>query len=193
MIDNLLFQVGKLGQCDQAAYTAYPLKQSVGSYLYLTLHRPANVDDPVIFSRIIEAVNELAQEKTIFFPVHPRTAARIEEFDIRLDKNVRVLPPLGFTESLLFWKDAEAVLTDSGGLQEETTALGVPCVTIRDNTERPITVEIGTNVLAGTERETILAAYSESLAKRGQSRVPELWDGCASERIWDVLTRNASL
>jgi UDP-N-acetylglucosamine 2-epimerase (non-hydrolysing) len=94
---------------------------------------------------------------------------------------------LGFRESLFLWKDAEAVLTDSGGLQEETTALGIPCVTIRDNTERPITVEIGTNVLAGTGKSTILDAYKKSLAKKSSAKVPPLWDGKASERIWSIL------
>ena len=111
----------------------------------------------------------------------------MEQFAINLSDRIVQLPPLGFTESLFLWKDAEIVITDSGGLQEETTALGVPCVTIRENTERPITVEVGTNVLAGTGREAILAAYRESIARRGKASVPELWDGKASERIWDVL------
>lgn len=92
-----------------------------------------------------------------------------------------------FRESLFLWKVAEAVLTDSGGLQEETTALGIHCVTIRENTERPITVEIGTNVLAGTGTSAILDAYSESLVKKGSAKVPPLWDGKASERIWSIL------
>jgi UDP-N-acetylglucosamine 2-epimerase (non-hydrolysing) len=187
MIDNLLYQAEQLARRDESSFAGYSLKQTTGSYLYLTLHRPANVDDPVIFSRIIEAVNDLARSQTVFFPVHPRTAVKIEEFGIKLSSNVRILPPLGFSESLYLWKDAEAVLTDSGGLQEETTALGVPCVTIRDNTERPITVDVGTNVLAGTEPAAIRAAYRESLAKREWARVPELWDGAASERIWATL------
>ena len=94
---------------------------------------------------------------------------------------------VSFTESLFLWKDAQVVLTDSGGLQEETTALGKPCVTIRDNTERPVTVQIGTNVLAGTKKEDILRAYDESIEKAKKSRVPEKWDGKAAERIWDVI------
>jgi UDP-N-acetylglucosamine 2-epimerase (non-hydrolysing) len=98
-----------------------------------------------------------------------------------------LLPPLGFRDSLFLWKDAQIVLTDSGGLQEETTALGVPCVTIRENTERPITVEIGTNVLAGTTREGILKAYGESLKKKGRAAIPPKWDGRASERIWEAI------
>ena len=111
----------------------------------------------------------------------------MEEFGITVSERVHLLPPLGFRESLFLWKDAEAVLTDSGGLQEETTALGVPCVTIRENTERPITVEMGTNVLAGTTKTAIIDAYRRSLEKRGSARVPPLWDGMASDRIWKIL------
>ena len=190
MIDNLLFQAGEIEKRPGDSFAGYPLKQSAGPYLYLTLHRPSNVDDRETFQSIIAAVNELARDKTIFFPVHPRTSLKMEEYGIRIADGVRLLPPLGFTESLFLWKDAEAVLTDSGGLQEETTSLGIPCVTIRDNTERPITVEVGTNVLAGTTRDSILAAYRESLLKRGRARVPDLWDGRASERIWEILVRD---
>jgi len=111
----------------------------------------------------------------------------MEEFGLRMSERVHLLPPLGFRESLFLWKDAEVVLTDSGGLQEETTALGIPCVTIRENTERPITVEMGTNVLAGTSKTGILDAYRQSLAKRESASVPPLWDGMASDRIWEIL------
>jgi UDP-N-acetylglucosamine 2-epimerase (non-hydrolysing) len=111
----------------------------------------------------------------------------MEAFDIIFSENIRLLSPLGFTESLFLWKDARVVLTDSGGLQEETTALGVPCVTIRENTERPITVGMGTNVLAGTSREGILNAVQKSLAKGKNASVPPLWDGRAAERIWEIL------
>ena len=168
-------------------FPVYPLKKSAGKYLFMTLHRPSNVDDRETFLGIAEAVNELARERTVFFPVHPRSRRKIEEFGIRLSERVHLLSPLGFRESLFLWRDAEAVLTDSGGLQEETTALGVPCVTIRENTERPITVEMGTNVLAGTTKTGILHAYRRSLEKRERSRVPPLWDGKASERIWRIL------
>jgi UDP-N-acetylglucosamine 2-epimerase (non-hydrolysing) len=103
-----------------------------------------------------------------------------------------LLSPLGFKESLFLWKDAKVVLTDGGGLQEETTALGVPCVTIRENTERPITVELGTNVLAGTTKAGILRACREALEKARHATVPPLWDGRASERIWDVICLSVS-
>jgi len=187
MIDNLLHQAQRLEEEDVCDLSTFSLKGERGAYCFMTLHRPSNVDCRETFEQIAVALNEIAQEKTIFFPVHPRTRKMMEEFGIRLDAGIVQLPPLGFRESLFLWKDAAAVLTDSGGLQEETTALGVPCVTIRENTERPITVEMGTNVLAGTGAEAILGAYRQSLAKRSKAKVPELWDGNASERIWQVL------
>jgi len=111
----------------------------------------------------------------------------MERFQIGFSKNIKLISPLGFKESLFLWKDAKVVLTDSGGLQEETTALGIPCVTIRENTERPITVEMGTNVLAGTSKEGILKAYGEALEKAKHAAVPPLWDGKAAERIWEII------
>ena len=187
MVDNLLYQCGRVKEMDADRFAASPLKKLAGKYLFMTLHRPSNVDHREIFTDIAGAVNEIARDRTIFFPVHPRTRKKMEEFDIRLSDRVHLLSPLGFRESLFLWKDAEAVLTDSGGLQEETTALGIPCVTIRDNTERPITVEIGTNVLAGTGKSAIIECYKKSLAKKDIAKVPPLWDGKASERIWSIL------
>jgi UDP-N-acetylglucosamine 2-epimerase (non-hydrolysing) len=190
MIDNLLYQNANLrnGGIDVRALSVYGLKQEKGRYSFLTLHRPSNVDNAGTFREIVSALNEIAEDTPILFPVHPRTRKMAEQFGIEFSEKIALLPPLGFKESLFLWKDAEVVLTDSGGLQEETTALGVPCVTIRDNTERPITVEIGTNVLAGTTRAGILKAYEESLRKTGAA-IPPKWDGKASERIWEVLLR----
>lgn len=190
MIDNLLFQTRRFGDgtLDVSALSVYPLKQEKKRYIFATLHRPSNVDDYATFHGIVSAFNEIAENLPILFPVHPRTRKRAEQFGIQFSERITLLPPLGFMDSLFLWKDAEAVLTDSGGLQEETTALGVPCVTIRENTERPITVEIGTNVLAGTTRESILRAYRESLQKKARAVVPPKWDGRAAERIWAVLT-----
>jgi UDP-N-acetylglucosamine 2-epimerase (non-hydrolysing) len=159
----------------------------------MTLHRPSNVDDRDTFSTIVEAVNMLAGDRTVFFPVHPRTKQMMELHGISFSDRVQLLPPLGFRESLALWSGAEAVLTDSGGLQEETTALGVPCVTIRENTERPVTVSLGSNVLAGTSVDGILAAYDASLEKKGRATVPPMWDGRASERIWTILMQERSL
>lgn len=188
MIDNLLHQVQRLATVDTAPFPGSDLKRGGKPYLFLTLHRPSNVDSAPVFRGIAAAINRLAEEMTIFFPVHPRTRKMMESHGVVLSPQVVMLPPLGYREALFLWKDARAVLTDSGGLQEETTALGVPCVTIRENTERPITVRMGTNVLAGTGTDAILAGYRESLAKRASARVPPLWDGKASERIWQVLT-----
>jgi UDP-N-acetylglucosamine 2-epimerase (non-hydrolysing) len=191
MVDNLFHQAEKLALEGGTRFATAPLKEAAGPYLFLTLHRPSNVDHRETFAGIADAVNELARERSVFFPVHPRTRGKMEEYAIRMGERVHILSPLSFTESLFLWKDAEAVLTDSGGLQEETSALGVPCVTIRENTERPVTVEIGTNVLAGTSRDGILEAYRKSLARKGNAKVPPLWDGKAAHRIWSLLLAHA--
>jgi len=187
MVDNLFHQLEKLQRMDQRAFSTLSLKQENPDYAFLTLHRPSNVDSRQKFEGIVSALNKIASERAILFPVHPRTSKMISEFGIRFSSNVHLLPPLGFMESLSLWKDSKVVLTDSGGLQEETTALGVPCVTIRDNTERPITVEMGSNILAGTTPEGILDSYRKSLNGRGAFGIPPKWDGRASERIWEVL------
>jgi len=134
-------------------------------------------------------LNEIARDLPILFPVHPRTRNQLGRNGLRFSESVFLLPPLGFRDALYLWKDAALVLTDSGGLQEETTALGIPCFTIRENTERPVTIEEGTNTLVGVRPEGILAAFSDFRAGRvKKGRVPELWDGCAAARILDVLT-----
>ena len=193
MIDNLLHQVDILSKSNPSQIITRMLNEATTPYLFMTLHRPSNVDDRATFCSIVEAVNRLARDRSIFFPVHPRTKQMMELHGVSFSKNVQILPPLGFRESLALWSGAEAVLTDSGGLQEETTALGVPCITIRENTERPVTVSLGSNVLAGTSVEGILAAYDESLAKKDQAVVPPMWDGRASERIWTILMQELSL
>jgi UDP-N-acetylglucosamine 2-epimerase (non-hydrolysing) len=191
MIDNLFHQLKELEKKDKKRFSTYDLKKNHNNYIFLTLHRPSNVDFKDNFEEIAAALNRIAQEKSILFPVHPRTQKMMHQFDIKLSKEVVLLPPLGFRESLFLWKDAALVMTDSGGLQEETTALGVPCITLRENTERPITIEMGTNVLAGNNKETILEAYSVSIGKRGKEFLgPPKWDGRASERIWEVLINN---
>ena len=187
MVDNLLYQVQRLSAQEATTLQAHSLKQAASPYLFLTLHRPSNVDSPEAFLRIAAAINQLAEKRTVVFPVHPRTRNMMEAHGVAFSERVILLPPLGYRDALFLWKDAEAVLTDSGGLQEETTALGVPCVTIRENTERPITVEIGTNVLAGTSTASIIAGYRESLEKLSRAKVPALWDGKASQRIWQIL------
>jgi UDP-N-acetylglucosamine 2-epimerase (non-hydrolysing) len=187
MIDNLFHQYEALKNGGTEHFSTSRIKDEKKPYLFLTLHRPSNVDDRGAFRGIASALNEIAAERPILFPVHPRTQKMMETFGIELSARIVQLPPLGFRESLFLWKDAEAVLTDSGGLQEETTALGVPCITIRDNTERPVTVTMGTNILAGTKRESILGAWRFRGEKMKKCSVPPLWDGKASVRIWDVL------
>lgn len=188
MIDNLLFQVRKLKADDGRGFKTFDLKQKSRDYVFLTLHRPSNVDTRENFGEIAKALNHIAGERPILFPVHPRTLKMMKKFDIHLSDNVNLLPPLGFKESLFLWKDAALVMTDSGGLQEETTALGLPCVTLRENTERPVTIEMGTNILGGVSKESILDAYRKSLDQKGKEhRVPPGWDGRSSERIWEIL------
>lgn len=191
MIDNLYHQLEVLKSEELENYSVYKLNKEKNPYIFLTLHRPSNVDNGEIFRGIASALNEIAGEQPIYFPVHPRTRKMIDHFGIEFSENIVLLPPLGFRESLLLWKDARAVMTDSGGLQEETTALGVPCITIRENTERPVTLIEGTNILAGTRRESILSAYRSIPEKVINYSAPSKWDGRASERIWSVLASPA--
>ena len=162
-------------------------------YAALTLHRPSNVDDPVKLRAILGAVGEVSRRIPVVFPVHPRTRARIGEHGLAavLESGaVLALPPVGYLEMLGLMQRARLVLTDSGGIQEETTALGIPCVTLRENTERPITAEEGTNTVVGQDPGRIIATVDDILRTGGKAgRIPELWDGQASQRIAAVLRR----
>lgn len=157
-------------------------------YAVLTLHRPSNVDTIDSIKPIWTAISELARKIPVFFPVHPRTRSRIAAYDFPNEKGISMVDPLGYLDMLCVVKNATVVLTDSGGLQEETTSLGIPCITIRNTTERPVTVEIGTNYLTGTKTEKILATAGEILSGNGKrGAIPPLWDGHASERIAEIL------
>ena len=192
MIDNLFYQAGKLDGDIPGRFPTSKIKEKLEDYAFLTLHRPSNVDTKSGFREITEALNAIADKMPILFPVHLRTKKMMDEFDLQLSNNISLFSPLSFKESLFLWKDARVVLTDSGGLQEETTALGIPCVTIRENTERPITIKMGTNILAGTKKETILKAFEEAIARpKDQFKVPPKWDGRAAERIWKILLKKA--
>jgi UDP-N-acetylglucosamine 2-epimerase (non-hydrolysing) len=159
------------------------------SYGLVTLHRPSNVDDPDTLRALISTLGEIARDMRLVFPVHPRTRARLDAAGIVLDpKRLLLTDPLGYLDFLKLMAEAKLVLTDSGGVQEETTVLGVPCVTLRDNTERPVTVAEGTNRLGGTRRESILRAVAEARQGGGSARVPSLWDGKAADRVVDVLS-----
>jgi UDP-N-acetylglucosamine 2-epimerase (non-hydrolysing) len=159
-----------------------------GRYAVLTLHRPSNVDNPEVFRRILTAVRTIAETVPVIFPVHPRTRQRIREFgfDDALG-GVTLTDPLGYIDFLSLTSHARLILTDSGGLQEESTALGIPCLTLRENTERPITVTHGTNQVVGTDTEAILAGYQRAFIDRGGQPRPPLWDGHTAGRIAHVL------
>ena len=156
-------------------------------YALVTLHRPANVDDSVTLKGILESLLEVNRDLAVVFPAHPRTRKRIDDFGLNAGQ-LRVLDPLPYVDFLGLQSRATVVITDSGGIQEETTYLGVPCLTVRENTERPITVSMGTNVLVGRDPEKLRTELSRVLAgKAKKGTVPPLWDGRAGERIADIL------
>jgi UDP-N-acetylglucosamine 2-epimerase (non-hydrolysing) len=164
-----------------------------GDYAVLTLHRPSNVDDPRKLAGLLATLEQAGERLPIVFPAHPRTAQRIDAAKAHgapAPGRLRLRAPAGYLEMLGLMRGAKVVLTDSGGIQEETTALGVPCLTLRDNTERPITVDQGTNTVVGTEPARILGALDEVLRTGGKrGRRPELWDGRAAERIAAVVAQ----
>ena len=152
-------------------------------YALVTLHRPANVDDGAVLKRILQSLLEVSQDLSVIFPAHPRTRKRIADFGLHADQ-LQILDPLSYLEFLAMQSRATVVITDSGGVQEETTYLGVPCLTLRENTERPVTVSLGTNVLVGRDSDKLRSELSRVLA--GQAKkgtIPPLWDGHAGERI----------
>ena len=180
MIDSLTKNL------DRALTAPLPGGLAAGTYALLTLHRPSNVDDPSALLRLVDAINAIAQNIPIVFPAHPRTAHRVS--GSHLHERVQLMEPLGYLAFLGLMARARLVLTDSGGIQEETTVLHVPCLTLRQNTERPITCEQGTNRVVGTEPEDILRSALQVLnAPPPKNRAPERWDGFAGERIAEIL------
>ncbi|MDO6461359.1 UDP-N-acetylglucosamine 2-epimerase (non-hydrolyzing) [Granulosicoccaceae sp. 1_MG-2023] len=189
MIDNLLYQIERLNRGEASAPLSSEMKQSLGDYAITTLHRPANVDTAESLQTLVGILNQVAERIKLIFPVHPRTRQNLDKFGLSLSDKIIQLEPLSYHEFLNFFRDARFVLTDSGGLQEETTALGVPCITLRDSTERPITVEEGSNLLAPLDEAVVLEEVGRILEGKGKSgRVPQFWDGKAAERILDVLS-----
>ncbi len=161
-------------------------------YALVTLHRPSNVDDPTVFGRIVESISRIAEDLDVIFPVHPRTRERIARFGLadRIGRmaRLRLTEPMGYFDFLKLTSHARVVLTDSGGVQEETTILQVPCITLRENTERPVTVTDGTNQLAGTDPDRIADAYQRVVrGEIGRRQAPLGWDGKAAERIVEIL------
>lgn len=190
MIDSLLASKERADQL--------PVLKNLGlaphGYAVCTLHRPSNVDDPRVLGGLLSAIAHVASRVPVVFPVHPRTRKMISEQGLNSaferNPNLRPVDPMGYLEFLALTSQARLILTDSGGLQEETTALGVPCLTLREQTERPITVEEGTNEVVGTDPDRIREAADRSLNGQGKKgRVPEYWDGRSGERIADLFSR----
>lgn len=162
-------------------------------YAYLTLHRPSNVDNKKVLLGILQALAEIQQHIKIIWPIHPRTRKKIEEFnfsDVLKAKGIILVEPLGYLDSLKLISESRFTLTDSGGIQEETTILNIPCLTLRNNTERPVTVEQGTNTIVGTDRKKIAKESLSNLEKgRNRKPAPKLWDGKAAGRIVEILIK----
>jgi UDP-N-acetylglucosamine 2-epimerase (non-hydrolysing) len=190
MIDSLLGQLERA----RASSIREALNIHDQDYVVLTLHRPSNVDETAVFVRVLGALEEIARRVPIVFPAHPRTRKMIKELGLteRVEsiKGLMIIEPVGYLDFLNLLSGARLVLTDSGGIQEESTVLGIPCVTLRNNTERPITVEIGTNTIAGTDPLKIIKAAErafESPIDKSTLDVPPLWDGHTAERIVEAL------
>jgi len=194
MVDNLFYQLERLKHADVSGSAAADFKERAtakgGRYGVVTMHRPSNVDNAATLARIGGALREIAAKLPLIFPLHPRTRENMKAVGIDLGPNVTLVGPQAYMSFLNIWKDATVVLTDSGGLQEETTALGIPCITVRENTERPVTVEEGSNVLVGTDPDRIVAEARRVQRGEGKKgRRPALWDGRAAERIVEILVR----
>jgi UDP-N-acetylglucosamine 2-epimerase (non-hydrolysing) len=185
MIDTLVHLLPKSQANWYQLLKLYPHER----YILVTLHRPVNVDDPVTLAEIMSALETISEQVPVLFPVHPRTKARLNEYGLQ-PKNPRlsILEPLGYLDFLALQEHAVLVLTDSGGIQEETTYLGVPCLTVRANTERPVTISMGTNQLVDSEKLSLVKAMQDRLAdSRKNKRMPLLWDGHTAARIVKVF------
>jgi UDP-N-acetylglucosamine 2-epimerase (non-hydrolysing) len=184
MIDTLLAAKEKA----MASTVLERLSVKEGAYGLVTLHRPSNVDDPVALKERLDTLDHIAKTVPLVFPVHPRTRARLASLGATPDPSRWTLTdPVGYLDFVKLMASARIVLSDSGGIQEETTILGVPCVTIRDNTERPVTIHEGTNILAGTTHEGILRGFTQAMALKPAGRVPKFWDGKTAGRIAKIL------
>jgi len=188
MIDTLLKNKAKA----ETSNILNQLNLDGNDFAVLTLHRPANVDDPLIFGRILDALEVIQNDMPIIFPVHPRTKKNLVSSSLgermEIQPNLQFIDALGYLDFLKLMSSAKIVLTDSGGIQEETTILDIPCLTLRENTERPVTVEIGSNQIVGTDTSRIISAYRQAVNGGWRKpQMPPLWDGRASERIVKIL------
>jgi UDP-N-acetylglucosamine 2-epimerase (non-hydrolysing) len=192
MIDSLLANLEEAARSD----IRETLDVDAGEYGVVTLHRPSNVDSPASLVPLIDTLIDISTRLPLIFPVHPRTSAKIREFgleDAIKSSRLRLIEPLGYLDFLRLYSGAKLVLTDSGGLQEETTFLGIPCLTLRENTERPITIEMGSNILVGTDPARIKEEVEKALASPDRKYPrPEFWDGKAARRICDELQKPAA-
>jgi UDP-N-acetylglucosamine 2-epimerase (non-hydrolysing) len=186
MIDTLVQFLPKA----EELFAGLKEKLSLDRFGLVTLHRPSNVDDEVVFLPMLQVLDELSRDLPLIFPVHPRTRDRWSAQLKQCNPNLRTIEPLGYLEFLALQKHASIVITDSGGIQEETTYLGTPCLTLRENTERPITITAGTNVLIGRDWKLLREEFAKSLnGYRKQGGQIPLWDGHASDRIAEILSR----
>jgi UDP-N-acetylglucosamine 2-epimerase (non-hydrolysing) len=183
MIDSLLTNMNRFKKPE--IYDSIPLQ--TGGYFVLTMHRPTNVDEVEHLTVMLKEITDNVHHLPVVFPIHPRTASILSEHKIKAD-NLFITEPLGYLEFNYLVKNAKAVITDSGGITEETTVMGIPCLTLRDNTERPETCTIGTNLLVGTNPANIKPALDRLFAGQWQKgSIPELWDGHTAERIVNIL------
>ena len=204
MIDTLLIHIEIAKKSVILEKLRLRKNNNIKKYALVTLHRPSNVDNPRILKGILNALNELAREIPIIFPAHPRTIKQVKKFRLqeminyednflsnglnKTDRNILTFPPLGYLDFISLISNATIVLTDSGGIQEETTILGIPCLTLRASTERPITVKEGTNILVGNDPDKIMHTALNVLKNgRIRKKIPKFWDGKASERIMKIL------
>ena len=190
MIDSL---VSNLEKTNSKILKKLNIKEK--QYALVTLHRPSNVDKKDILVDIVSALNQISEKIPVVFPLHPRTKNKMKEFNIKHINNSRIIftEPLGYLDFLSLTKNTKLVLTDSGGIQEETTALGIPCLTLRENTERPITVKEGTNKIIGNTKSRIIEEFNYVLSNEGQSyKTPRLWDGKTAKRIADIIESQIS-
>lgn len=189
MVDTLIFGLDKLRNMDLYGSSAYKVKQKYGDYAVVTLHRPVNVDNKKQFLKLAEVLNRISRMIPVVFPMHPRTVKNVGKFKIKFNSDISILKPLGYLEFLFLYKDSEFVMTDSGGMQEETTFLKIPCFTLRDTTERPVTVTKGTNIIVGDKIGSLPGLVSKVLKNdSGPRKVkPRFWDGKSAQRIARIL------
>jgi UDP-N-acetylglucosamine 2-epimerase (non-hydrolysing) len=193
MIDSLQKSLPLAKQSPVAKELGLLENGQVVPFALLTMHRPSNVDSREVLDVLLHAMQAVADQLLVIFPVHPRTRLKLSELPSCTHPRLRLIDPLGYLEFLNLLSCARLVLTDSGGIQEETTGLGVPCLTLRENTERPVTVTVGTNYIVGQNAKLIESTVREILSGRGKKgRLPDLWDGQSAERIVDILIREIS-